>query len=242
MFASTFKSGFAVASSVIGFSIISLAPVANAQTVLGPLANTNGTVSHTTEFVGTGTDKLTFSTFDSNLGTLTSIGITVNGALDSVVHVSNNALTASNGHVKTESVYQVKDAGNLVTLNGDILTNNFFYNLNPGESVDSSPNLTGSDNVAGSYTLQSILDAFTTNGAGSIDMGITTTTSTLLANTGGNTASSQATTGIFSGTITYTYTDSQGVPEAGTTAVLGLGSIAGVGSLVVRRRRLRSGK
>ncbi len=238
MITKNFKSSIAVAT-LAGFGLLALSPLVNAQTVLGPLANTNGTVSHTTEFTGTGGDVLTFSQFDSTLGTLTGVSLTVNGTISSNISVSNTAATPSSGTVRTESIYSLVDPGSLLNLGPDLITASQSYSLDPGQSINIGP-FTKSGSDTQSYTLQAILDEFT--GVGSISLGLSSVTSTLLGNTGGNTSSNQVTTASASGTVTYTYTQSQGVPEAGTTAVLGLGSLAGAGTLMARRRRIRSGK
>lgn len=223
-----------LASSLI--AMLAVGNCANAQITIGP-TNSSTTPSHTTEFTSfAGNDVLTFNKFNGTLGTLLSVAITVNGSVTSVVSVSNDPQASSNstGNSRTNSTFTFVDPLSLMSLQADVFTNKFFYtNLAPN-STATSGTLTGSVSNSGSYnnTQQNILNEFT--GAGTIKIGASTFTQTVLSNTGGNASSSQATSGTINGTITYTYIS---VPESGTVIVLTCGTLMGV-AVLSRRRKL----
>ncbi len=235
------NSGSSVRKAILGTSVaagvILGSNVANAQLTIGFTSNT---VSHSTEFVPT-TDKLTFSKFDNALGILQKVSLTVNGSITTSIHVTNSAATPSNGTVRTESQATVTDPLSLLSLGPDILTPASPYSLGVGQSADfNNINGSGSDTGASPYTLGTILAEFTgPNGTpGTISLGLTTLTQTLLANTGGNTSASQVTTGTFSASVVYTYGLRSGVPEPNMMMMMGAGTVGAV-LFASRRRRVR---
>jgi hypothetical protein len=105
----------------------------------------------------------------------------------------------------------------------------FNYSLGAGQGVTSGL-LTKSGNDGGNtYTTAPVLAEFT--GPGTIVLPASTFTQTLLANTGGNTTSSQITDASLTGTVTYDYI---AVPEPST---IGLVVVGLLGALTIRRRK-----
>jgi hypothetical protein len=146
----------------------------------------------------------------------------------------NSALTPSHGSVFTQSQYSVTDPLANSLLSPTVNTTSFVYNLAPGQSV-TSPALLGSIGATGTFTDAPTLSQFTTNGAGSIYLPVTTNTITFTANTGGNTASGQVTTANATGTVTYNYISNGNVPEPGALALISAGAVSGF--FIIRRRR-----
>ena len=111
----------------------------------------------------------------------------------------------------------------------DLLSPDFAYILAPGGSITSGT-LTKSGSDTQIYTSAVVLSEFT--GPGSITLNASTYTQTLLANTGGNTAAGQVTTGSATGTVTYNFTP---VPEPSAFVMLGL-LVVGLMGRAVRRK------
>jgi hypothetical protein len=197
--------------ALVLLAIASIALPAQAST-LGPLPTTTPIAPTLTDWAGT----LEFPQFDPSLGTLISVELTISGAISTDITVANSATTGSDGTVKTECLFTVQDSGNnLVAPQLDLLSPVFSYSLAPGGSI-SSGTLMKSGSDTQTYTSPVVLSEFT--GLGSITLNASTFTQTLLANTGGNTAAGQVTTGSATGTVTYNFTP---VPEPGSLAMLG---------------------
>lgn len=178
--------------------------------------------------------SLLFSKFNANLGTLNSITLTIETDITTVITVTNNAASASNGSVQTRVRVWLKDPGNLIGLTPQINTYvpedaDSSYDLDPGESMALGP-YTGTGYKSNSYTSGSMLSEFTGNGQ--IALALSTLTATVLENQGGNTASSQVTSASGSVTLAYNYS---AVPEPSTVALAVLGAAA-VLVPVLRRR------
>jgi hypothetical protein len=222
--------------ALTGVALLALTSATAVQAqVVGPIANLNGTISHTTEFTGAPSDVLTFPKFDGTLGILLSVAIHLDTGISSVITVTNSADTPSSGTVFTQSQFTMTDPLTLITLNPVDNTPSYPYSLAPGGTVTSGA-LTGSASADSSSSNALLLAEFTTFSAETIDLPVTTFTQTFTANTGGNTSSGQVTTASASGTITYTYQPLDSVPEPGAWAFLGT-SLIGGGFFAIRRRR-----
>lgn len=174
------------------------------------------------------TSSLDFQKFNPGLGTLTSVTLNLSGSIRTTIAVTNSSLSASSGTAKTEVQFFVQDGGNnLVAPALDLFSPTFAYSLAAGDGT-SSGLLTKNGNSSDTYTLGSILAAFT--GAGNITLSASTFTQTLLANTGGNTSAAQVTDAALTGEVIYNYT---AVPEPTSMALLGLGAAA----VIIRKRR-----
>ena len=167
--------------------------------------------------------------FDLTLGTLSSVTITINADLSSVLTVTNNNVTSSSGDASTRIKFYLDDPqGDFGTSPAVFTTktfdNSFTYTLAPFEQLVSDP-ITQNVNAFKNYSTGPILSEFSTWGVGTIDLALSSTTSTVLANTGGNSAASQVTSGDSTVTVTYNYA---AVPEPATWTLLmgGLGIIA----------------
>jgi hypothetical protein len=207
------------------------------------------TFATTTPIPLTSTDwseSLSFPTFDTSLGTLTSVTLDLTGSLNTTITVGNisdlvGSPAPSSGTVNTQSVLTLRDPDNLLIPLPQlgILSPGQTYSLpaDSGAPFSLDPQeatLSGSN----TYTSSSLLAEF--SGAGPIVLPASTSTTTILANKGGNTYSSQSTEAALTGTITYTYTRSVQAPEPSALALVGVG-LVGMAGYVWRVGRRRHG-
>lgn len=216
-------------------SVLGLALEAQA----GSISYTNTIASATTDW----SKPVSLHQFDSSLGTLDSIDITLNSGMSTTLYITNNAASASSGTAYTEFHLSL-DTSSIGNYNlfgkspaNPVLSYSspgFDYNLASGQGT-SSPLQSGSGIVdSGLLTDPSLLSYFI--GSGFVGLGASTLTQTLLANTGGGTLADQNTTAGLVSTITYNYTVAP-VPEPSTMGILGLG-LAGLG-MIWRFRSVR---
>ena len=108
------------------------------------------------------------------------------------------------------------------------------YSLGSGQTFTSG-SLSKTMSGGGTYSAPVVLSEFT--GGGNILLDASTLTMTMLANHGdGNTSASQTTDADLTGTVEYTYTPSQNVPDATSTAGL-LALACGAVSFFRRQRK-----
>ena len=200
-----------------------------------------------TELNGT---PLNFTKFNSSLGTLTGIQITLAEDFNTQITVSNAANAGANaaGSASTEMVLGFQDLMGYTPVSAKLtVTNNIgagaidttsnkqsYSNLAPGASTT----LTGFNQTNGSYntgllTTGGLLTEFST-GTGTAQLNLSTFTTTNLTNTGGNAGASQNTLVDATGTVTYYYAPLV-IPEPMSIVLLG-SSLLGFGLL--RRRSL----
>ena len=190
------------------------------------------TCSTTTPIPSTPTDwigTLSFPQFDPALGTLQSVEIDLSGSIATILTVTNNAASASSGHVYTHLEMTVQDIGGNLDTPIDVDGPSFHYAL-ASHQVVTSDLLTSSFGSSDTYTDPAVLAEFT--GAGSVTLNSGTFTETALYNTGGNTYARQVTDADLTGDVAYTYVHT--VPDPAGLTVLGLGT------LVFWRRRRRT--
>ncbi len=169
-------------------------------------ATNSVTFNTTTPIPSTLTDwngSLSFPQFNPSAGTLTMVELDLSGSMSTTLSITNCSPTGSHGSASTELQYTVQDQnGNLNVPEIDLISTAYNYNLSGGGFVTS-----GLINKAGrssdQYTAGNVLAEFT--GTGSTSLGASTFTQTLLANTGGNTTSSQVTNAQLTGSVTYFY-------------------------------------
>ncbi len=202
---------------------------------------------------GSGTPSVPFldiPQFDTSLGTLNSVTLTLTGSLNTRLTVQNitgllaelglGSPESSSGSVSTQSVVTVSDPSDLLSQTFNIISPSFSYAGLPGTTDSSSiarsgplaATMSGSD----TYTDPTLLAEF--SGLGSVQLSASTNTGTLLFNTGGNSISSQETSAGLSATVTYNYTSPITVtPEPSTIALLGVGAIGLMGYVWRNGRR-----
>jgi hypothetical protein len=206
---------------------VGVASPVQADMISGPFTTSTPIPYTLTDWTG----SLSFPMFNSALGTLTEVDMTLNGAMQTTLTVINGSPDSSSGSANTEVRMRVQDAGNNFSPPQiDFFSPAFAYSLAGGGSVTSGL-LTKTASDSEVYTLSAILAEF--NGPGTIVLPASTFTQTLLANTGGNTAASQVTQADLTGTVTYHYTPVP-TPEPSTLALFGA---AALGLLACARRR-----
>ncbi len=179
--------------------------------------------------------------FNSTLGLLTSIDISVSSSMGTDIQITNRSLSPSSGRAKTEVQISLDNAtyGNLFGQGGqgnavlDYFSQpKFDYSLTGGQSV-SSGTLTGSQSLTtGVITSPSVLSGFTGNGY--VDLNAATTTYQSIVNTGGNSTMTQQTSAGLTTIITYDYTPLTPAPEPSSVAMMVAG-LAGLGTVLRRR-------
>jgi hypothetical protein len=141
-----------------------------------------------------------------------------------VVCVAPNPPLSSNGHF---------DVGSPLGVQLDYTSSKQAYSLAAGQTTTlasatgSSPTFTiDLNSTTKPSTWLAIVAEFT--GTGTTNLDAATYTTTNLANTGGNTSSSQVTTASVIGNVTYTYTLPSSTPEPATLFLMG-SALVGVG-------------
>jgi hypothetical protein len=169
---------------------------------------------------------LEFPQFNPSLGTLLSVELDLSSSLSTTLTVTNTGDSGSSGNATTELQMTVQDAGDNLAPYFTVYSPSFPYSLGAGGSTGSGL-LTANGGSDNTYTSAPVLAEFT--GYGDTGLSGSTFTQTLLANTGGNTNSSQVTDASLTGTVTYTYS----VPEPASLGLI----LAAVPLLAARRRR-----
>lgn len=211
-----------IAIGLIAIGLIAIATCSFAATVS---YNTSTPIAYsTTDWV----NALMFQQFNTALGTLTQVDLSITSAIQTTLTVENQADSDSSGNAKTHLTVTAIDPNSLLTLVPNIYSPAFNYILTPWQ-VATSGLLENNGTDFGSWTSTPILTEFT--GSGNIGIGLLTFTETVTANTGGNTVSSQVTDANATGTVTYHY---EVVPEPGSILVL---SSALIGLLGFARKR-----
>jgi hypothetical protein len=214
------------------------------------------TVSYSSYFPGTpvntsqrltdwndGTQEISVPTFDTSLGTLNSVTITLLGDVTSSGKLISAAGTLITSYISATSIslLPVGYSGNyddldtsiaaLATASPTLIAITSKTSLGPGASV--SFNVIDAQ-ATDAYTTSSGLSSYETLGAGNLLFPLYTTTDTSSFLKGGNLSLNQTTFAYAEATITYNYSAAVvAAPEPASLALLG----AGVTALGVIRRR-----
>lgn len=206
------------------------------------------TVTSDTDFGG----AFFFPKFNTSLGTLNSVILTLGNSMTTTLTITNNSGTASSGSARTELQAALYDTGTTMSTPGNILTasggifhliddfqtNPASYSLSgSGSTVLNPPTKNSSLSSSPDFTDVATLSYFT--GTGNARVNYVTFTSTNLSNSGGNTTAAQATNDTLSATVVYNYTPAAppGTPEPGTWAMMIAGSTTGLAVLRLRKKR-----
>lgn len=172
--------------------------------------------------------------FDTSLGTLNSVTLTLTGNTRSTTTIDNTS--AANAFFRYDSsiqwLFEVVDSDDVLTngFNSILATTGAFVSLNSGDILDlGQTSSTGS----ATFNFSSAADLADFIGTGTVGIGCNTFSSSSFTGGGGNLDSTQVTTAQCLGSVSYDYTAANvpptgNVPAPATLALLGLG-LAGLG-------------
>ena len=181
--------------------------------------------------------SLAFQQFNPKLGELNSVELQFSSSLTTTLTVINSSGSSSSGNVKTELQVSVDDSGdNLLGAlhNSRTLSPAFDYSLAGGANLNSSLLSTSgsSDNI---YTLLDVLSEFT--GTGTFPEREHLHPNPSVQYRRQHQFKPCCNDAGFTGTVTYSFADapggsqSDGVPEPATMALMGGGALIGLGLL-----------
>jgi hypothetical protein len=228
-----------VVGSLAGAAFVLGAGSARAQTVTSILTPVTLT---TTDWVR----NMTADKFDSSLGTLLSVELSLTASIETTVALQNNSPSGSNGRVRSAVYVWLVDPIGFLTEPGvdaigniqpgsfttEVLSNFANYNLAAGAGTTTGI-LRGTSTLAETFTAAGMINQFAGNAGDTITFKAETKSFTEISNTGGNTSAQQSTRASATGFVRYTYT-TRAIPEPMTLGLLALGAVAGVAA---RRRK-----
>ncbi len=188
-----------------------------------------GTVSQTASFGPSLTDfttgTLTVAGFDTSLGALTSVSLTLNGTITVGESITNHAASTATFTVSANTVLSLVNAGSSINGLSVTLDTLQHFTLAPEQSLAVGPLVQNASSTVDGTPLS----AFT---AGPVSFRASTASQYQIDGTGGNSEALVDTTAAGSLTVVYAYTDlipaSQpaSVPEPASLALIGAGLTA----------------
>lgn len=193
-------------------------------------------------------NALSFSKFDTGLGTLTSIIFSLSGTLKGSAKAENTGTTAADVTLGLGSLITLKRPDDTALVIASPLFNHTYHLAAFDQDQDEDPDFLGASSVATGTQTVSVTNLFTdTSGAdfalfssatpGLIHLNMKAAANSSTSGTG-NLATSFKTKASGSATVTYNYVDAGVVPEPATFAIMGLG--LGILGLTRRRRSIKA--
>ena len=221
------------AAAFIGSMMLS-APTSAA---LVSVSGTCGSVSGPTELIPA-PPSFGCSRFDSNLGSLTSMSLTITGQISGSITLSNGGGAAATFAGTTQSQFYVAALSGF-TLSSPLFTATMGTGPQTIGATSSTvfSGLTGGANSGAMINNTVFIPYQAPGGVGTFDINVSTLTGLLISGGGGQAGGSQSTTASATAAVRYTYDDGAvTTPEPATMALLGAGMLA----LGVARRRRRA--
>lgn len=228
------KISFAASFLLLASTSLSSAAVVYSETQsFGPSTTNWGTSTSDSAFAPTQT--LSFTGFDTSLGTLNSVVLTVSEAVSGTVDLHNNGVTSSGVSASLQNTAKVivpgvSTAGHS-TYSVRLIDTSNSYSATLSAGGDSGAQaVSGSSSTTRTLTSGGALLLYSTAWAATVgDLG-----QVLVSSDNGNGSATYTDLGKITIKASYSYTPFSQVPEPASLAVLGAG-MAGLG--VVRRRR-----
>ncbi len=222
--------------SKVSKSLLSVAAIAGLALVGAGAANA-GTVTQSFSYGGQypTTSPESVLQFDSSLGTLTSVDLSIADTSNETATITNTSTTASNFNVQLGSLINVTDPSHVQLLSANSSSNGTTYsisNLAPNASATVPSSGSAATTLSASNTLTSGLSEFIGNGLLTLDVA----NSGSSAVTGSNNYGINITGGS-SGTFNVVYNYSTASTPIPATGLLSLvGGLVMVGGVAIHRR------